>query len=370
MEQITTAAHGAGARRSRVRPPHPTFAPATRRSVLATVRRLRSDLGLSTGDILVLDSLLSFLPCRERETGADRPITPDTMLVIYASNASLCARANGMDERVLRRHLARLAERGLLERRDSATGKRFPLRSGGRVTGAYGLDLTPLLERHAELCQRARDLDITEEEARSLRSVALTVRAGLMRVTDRLPEPIRDYVMRVKTILRRTTLTLPHIRTILAELTSLARTYDLPAESTEPPALPSEPRVADCPATDDESGTAGKDVREVEPLKIDTEIPAQTRTEDFRRNWSSYETLATFFPDPPRSSGDLLRILHVTASMIRIRTCSVAAAVNAMGWPRMLSTLDHLMANSDGITNADAYLRKMVSNARPRKSGA
>ena len=193
---------------------------------MSAVRRCRTDLELSTSDILVLDTLLSFLPCRDRKTGADRPITPDMMLVVYASNASLCERANGMDERVLRRHISRLVGAGLLARRDSATGKRFPLRKGGRVTSAYGLDLSPLLYCNVDLQARADQLAADAEDARTARAEALSIRAELLKSPAHLCDEARYFVERAKTILRRKTLTLKDIREILARLARLVLGQD------------------------------------------------------------------------------------------------------------------------------------------------
>ena len=77
------------------------FIPIFRRDLMRALRTTRRNLGLSTGDLLVMDALLSFLPCRDRATGTDRPVSPDMMLVVYAGNATVCERANGMNERVL-----------------------------------------------------------------------------------------------------------------------------------------------------------------------------------------------------------------------------------------------------------------------------
>lgn len=362
MNKITSAAHGAGAWPSHVQTSTADFAPVPRRVVMSTVKRLRADLGLSTGDILVLDSLLSFLPCRDRQTGADKPITPDTMLIIYASNASLSARANGMDERVLRRHLARLSDRGLIRRRNSATGKRFPLRSGGRITSAYGLDVTPLLEQHSNLARRAEELALSAEEARTLRSMALTIRAELCRIVDRLPENTRDFIIRSKTVLRRSSLTLSQISDILAELTHIANGQGHHAEVTAPPTPTTETPTPSRPETDNESGTDGETVRLVESPKIDTNPLHKRKPQTRLHDWSAFSNLAEYFPDPPKTPRELSRVLYTVGSMIRLQPTSVASGIARIGWRQMLRAVDYLIGNADRIANTDAYLRKVIEN--------
>lgn len=115
-----------------------TFAPFPRWDLLNIVTECRRALGLTANDIAVFRALLSFLPVRE---GA--PVTPQTQTVVFASNAEIAKRAAGLDERVLRHAFKRLSNAGLLVRRDSANGKRFPLRRDSRIVAAFGLNLAP-----------------------------------------------------------------------------------------------------------------------------------------------------------------------------------------------------------------------------------
>ena len=209
------------------------FIPIYRRDLMRALRTTRRNLGLSTGDLLVMDALLSFLPCRNRATGTDRPVSPDMLLVVYAGNATVCERANGMDERVLRRHLVRLETTGLVRRRLSATGKRFPLKSNGAVRDAFGVDLTPLLERHHEISHLACRVEQNREEIRGLRAEALALRGQLLDAADRLTEAALAFVERVRTILRRANLTPGMIRDIMDELRAIR---DGRSETRRPPA--------------------------------------------------------------------------------------------------------------------------------------
>ena len=91
--------------------------------LLGPVRALRKELGLTSNDITVLTALISFLP-RDRHTTNGE--TPPKLTVVFPSNASLSERANGVDERTLRRCLGRLDAAGLIDRKNSAKANASP----------------------------------------------------------------------------------------------------------------------------------------------------------------------------------------------------------------------------------------------------
>ncbi len=74
-------------------------------------------LGLQSNSLAVLDALLSFYPESELRQGAQ--------MIVFPSNIQLSLRAHGMAGATLRRHLAILVETGMINRKDSANGKRF-----------------------------------------------------------------------------------------------------------------------------------------------------------------------------------------------------------------------------------------------------
>lgn len=330
--------------------------PVMRREVLPVLRVLRRELGLSTGDLLVLDSLLSHLPCRDRKTGEDRPVTPALLLTVFASNTALCERANGMDERVLRRHLARLQEAGLVMRKASATGKRFPLRSGGRITDAFGVDLTPLFQRFPDLKQQSRDLIEITQEIRSVRASALALRSELAACAD---AAIASRLDDIRKELRRAHLTLEVVRGLLEELQQMRHQAEKGHSGPDPLPRPvsghrASPEATQLAETGKMSATTGQNVRQVESLKIDNKNPCPMEI------WSRCKEIPSFYLEPPGRAEDLIRIIYDFGKMLNLAERILSSAVQRLGLARMLGALDYLATHAARIAAPSAYLEKMI----------
>jgi replication initiation protein RepC len=133
---------------------------------------VRQRLGVSDRSLGVLNALLTFHP----ETaltlapgGGDAEGEP-AGLIVFPSNRALAARANGMDDRTLRRHLAALADAGLVIRRDSPNGKRYARRAGHDAPAqAFGFDLTPLVARAAQFESLAEEIRRDARQEQMLR---------------------------------------------------------------------------------------------------------------------------------------------------------------------------------------------------------
>ncbi|UIJ82393.1 plasmid replication protein RepC [Rhizobium leguminosarum] len=140
----------------------------------------RELLGLQDRSLAVLDALLSFHP--------DNELRQDAQLVVFPSNAQLTLRAHGIAGATLRRHLALLVDAGLIVRKDSPNGKRYPRKDkAGTIDSAFGFDLSPLLMRTDELAMMAQqvvadrfalrrakqDLTICRRDVRKLISAAI-----------------------------------------------------------------------------------------------------------------------------------------------------------------------------------------------------
>jgi len=108
-------------------------------------------LGVQDRALAVLDALLTFYP--------DNELSEDRGLVVFPSNDQLSVRAHGIAGTTLRRHLAALVDAGLIQRKDSANGKRYARKDEtGGIEEAFGFSLAPLLARAEELAHTAQQV--------------------------------------------------------------------------------------------------------------------------------------------------------------------------------------------------------------------
>lgn len=113
--------------------------------VLRDLVEARNLFGLRRPVLTTLRALISFL-----EEGS----------VVFASNRSISARAEGISESALRRHIKALVDLGLVTRQDSSNGKRYRVEAQGQEDLVFGLDLSPLSaarERISEAAERCRE---------------------------------------------------------------------------------------------------------------------------------------------------------------------------------------------------------------------
>lgn len=115
-----------------------------RHIVVETLRRAAPKLGLKPPVVATLEAMLSCLPPKRSHN------------TVFASNATLAFRRNGISDRTIRRHVADLEDAGLLVRQDSPNKKRFSRRSS--VDGLclrFGFDLSPLFNRLQDIAALA-----------------------------------------------------------------------------------------------------------------------------------------------------------------------------------------------------------------------
>ncbi|THK34133.1 replication initiation protein RepC [Ensifer sp. MPMI2T] len=111
----------------------------------------RVALGIQDRALAVLDALLTFYP--------DNELCEERGLVVFPSNDQLSVRAHGIAGTTLRRHLAALVDAGLIQRKDSANGKRYARKDEtGAIEEAFGFSLAPLLARAEELAHAAQQV--------------------------------------------------------------------------------------------------------------------------------------------------------------------------------------------------------------------
>lgn len=424
MKQAKTTAFYAGGRSSYAPTVSGTRPSVTRRDLLTAVKNSSQSYGLTPSSILVLDTLLSFLPSRDRDTGIENALSSDDLLVVYPSNKSICERANRMSDRVLRRHIAKLCEIGFIARKDSATGKRFPLRFGGVVRDAFGFDLSPLLRIYPELVAEAARLELQASELRSMRSKALAIRADLLRASEQLTDAQIDYLAEVKKILRRTSLKPEGVAALIREMRALnddtqtrrfssretiqtsephhrtpsptAATADQP-QRTEPKemALQEPERCTTCTRHDlnleidaprslplscrkvevkrptrardrltdtpKESARNGQNSRQVESINIEPTKKAYEEYERLVAVWERCPNIASFYPEAIQSPSRLREAVFLFGSFLTLKSDVLAKGVALIGWPNMLSALEYLAENAKRIKSPAAYFHSMIA---------
>lgn len=135
------------------------------------ISEIRREFGLSDRTLTVLRALLS---CHRDQ------LLPHGPIIVFPSNRELSARASGMADATLRRHLSSLADAGLLRRHDSPNGKRYARRSAsGTVLRAFGFDLAPLVERAGEFERIHRKLLIERADSAARREEITIIRRDI-----------------------------------------------------------------------------------------------------------------------------------------------------------------------------------------------
>ena len=401
MNHITSTAVGAGAQETCVKSAErslpgmgsitlqPAFRPVSRREIMAAVNTCGRDLGLRQGAVVVLDALLSCLSCQGAD-GREAPVSPTTLLTVYASNETLCFRAKGLTDRQLRRHLETLEKVGLIRRRDSANGKRFPVMQHGKPIGAFGLDLSPLFARGDELLALAHRRREESDELRGLRAQILHLRAACAEFT--LDEALAAFIDGLRNLVRRTSLTLTEARAALAQLTAvLSSEASRPTVSEQQAAKEIAPlpvsaaaethaAFADVAIHDDTTETVAAALdhvsRDICPVAMATQTPASdgqnvrhieqdSDTQISRHgpeplpSWATLTEVSAFY-DEPSSAQDATHIAFEFGQMLRISQGILVSAASKLGLWGLLRLEDRMARQVGSILNPDAYVRSVL----------
>lgn len=321
--------------------------------VIEPIRALRKELGLTPNDLVTLQALISFMPKKTGQT--------DSMTIVFPSNASLIERTNGLNERTIRRCIARLVDSELIQRRDSATRKRFPLRYGGMIRDAFGFDLQPMFDRERELTGHAEQLARDQEKLRSLRAEALALRVEALRQAK--DHETVSFLQNARNILRRATLKAEEIVELIKKLTGLTGTTvrEFPAGNRD--ARETEP--------DKMSGNDGQNVRHVEPTRLNKKkdiagvhvtSQSEERQDPTTMAWADLKNISEFFPNEPRDHQSVLRILADLSSLLRIKRARIMKHLREQGPGRLLIALDELVlrASTGQVRSNNAYLDAMM----------
>ena len=142
----------------------------TRIAAWREAKRAAAAMGFGTAKLVLLDLLFSLSKAHDWTD-------PDGLgPVVWPSNAWLAARMN-LTQGTVRKHLRALWRAGLITYEDSPTCRRHGKRDdNGRITQAFGIDLSPLAMRHDELKAFAAAVEAEAREITRLRDCATVVR--------------------------------------------------------------------------------------------------------------------------------------------------------------------------------------------------
>ena len=366
----------------------PAFRPVIRREIMAAVNTCGRDLGLRPATLVVLDALLSCLPCQSSD-GREVPVSPTTLLTVYASNETLCFRAKGLTDRQLRRHLEVLEASGLIQRRDSANGKRFPVMRQGKPIGAFGLDLSPLFARADELLTLALRRREEADELRGLRAQILHLRAACLNLA--LDATAATFVDGLRNLVRRASLTLTEARAAFAQLTAVVSSKTELAQ-TKVEALKSNPdkpavisnnspgQEADSDhnllrreatttiqiqpqntrsATSRSDQTPASDGQNVRHIEQESDSKKRIRESSTLPCWDNLTEVSAFYAEPANAQ-EAKVIAFEFGKMLRISQDLLASATSKLGLWALLRLEDRIARQANEILNPDAYLRSVL----------
>ncbi len=345
-----------------------TPAPQARADKWALLRDLtaaRAIFGVSDRDLAVLSALISFHPQAELADGG--------ALIVFPSNASLSARAHGMPESTLRRHLAALVRAGLILRRDSPNGKRYASRaSTGDVRRAFGFDLRPMLVRATEIADAAMQARAHERELRHLReSVIIHLRDAAkllawarINLAGNWDEPSDALTLMQRRIRRK--LNGDDLRALDTTAAKLAAGIAalVPAET--------EKMTGNDNQNERHQYNSYPDNHESEScadmaVPLAKALPKATPSIPFAMVLRTLTDLGDYAPDGIRNWQDFVDTAAVVAPMMGIAPPIWAEACHAMGPVNAAVTLACILQRIDRIANPGGYLRSLALQAQQQQ---
>ena len=141
----------------------------TRTAALRVAKKVAPALGLKGTTIALIDILFAFSKSQDWTT-------QDVVPVVWPSNDVLSERL-GVEVWAVRYHLRQLVEAGLIAYSDSPTYRRWGRRDeGGVIVEAYGINLSPIAVRFAELTELVGAAEAEAAEKKDLRNRFTVVR--------------------------------------------------------------------------------------------------------------------------------------------------------------------------------------------------
>lgn len=315
-----------------------------RHIVVEALRRAGHNLGLKPPVVATLEAMLSCLPpTRSHHT-------------VFASNATLAFRRNGISDRTIRRHVAVLEEAGLLVRHDSPNKKRFSRRSGtDGLCLRFGFDLSPLFDRLEAITELANHA-IREQE--KLAYARCKLRAAVNVALARDPED--GQALTVLKLLRRK-LSRAECDTLLSTLSVVVPEGNVDTHG-------------DAPQDAIVSTNDGQNVRHHQRSNkeiIDKRPGATDRSDQISDEQISVEDLietcteaASFSLMTIRTPEDVIAHARTLAPMMGIDTGTYQAADDRLGRTATAVTVWLLAQIHQKIHSVGAYFRSITTGSR------
>lgn len=153
---------------------------ATPGQLLAAFKAAAPRLGLSARLVHAVDWLFRFTQPQDWGRGG-RPIVWPSSLMQQEALSLSASRVKSVNRALI--------ETGLVTMRDSPNGKRYGVRDReGRITEAYGFDLSPLAARHAEFLRLAAEARAERMEVGRLRRRVTIARKGIAQILETAAE--------------------------------------------------------------------------------------------------------------------------------------------------------------------------------------
>ena len=282
----------------------------------------------------------------------------------------LSLKANGMDIRTLRRRLANLIENGIIRRRSSPNGKRYAHQdAAGNVITAYGLDISPLLERLHEFRERVA----LEQERQAIHKVARD-RLSLLRMSFPVDSE-EDIILR--TALRRRSTTTAQMEYLIELFTAV---NDVEAQPNDLDALADTAILSATHGQNDlhlqsskqNTNERKKDIAVTKPATPKKHMKKNDKPENLklRPNLEYHDVMSAcpeamcFAKEEPRNWTDLYAFSRWLAPMIGIKSNLVDQAEQALGKTNLAMTILAIVQMSGSIRNPGAYLRSLFQGPR------
>lgn len=334
--------------------------------VLRELGVARTRFGLSDRDVAVLQALISFHPGTIL-TG--RPI-------VYPSNATICARLNGMANSTMRRHLANLVASGFVWRRDSPNGKRY-VRRGQSEPVVYGLDLTPLVTRCAEITEMAEAERAAAEQLAGMRETVSLMRRDLAALAiygeDRCPglplwPQISDMAILTARMLRRR-LTIEAIHSLhqqLSEALCTVRAMLEPQETEEMSSTNARNEQHYQKSDEDSYESELAENNELPSINQPNDEPASVDSSSLPLGMivAACPEIQTYTEKPIQNWDDLQRGADTVRPMMGIPQDVWHAAKRSMGQHHAAIVLAAMLERFSEIRSPGAYLRSLSQKAR------